>query len=299
MKNLLIGAIALVIIGLIAFFFLSDRVMAPTPDSAPTVEDRMPVEPDGGIGDGAGPIEEDNNDNEEREPEEVIGQSVQGTEIVAHHFGTGDREVLFVGGVHGSFAPNTVAVAEQLITELEAGNISVPAGLMVTVIPDLNPDATGGSNTLAGRLNANGVDLNRNFDCEWNAEGVWRNTPVSGGDESFSEPEARAVRDYVQSNNVIGAVVYYAADGGVYASSCGEPDLDLFPLTSKLTNTYASASGYTANEEFDAYKISGDMTNWMAKEGVPAIGVLLSDYTGSEWSKNQAGIEATLNHFAK
>lgn len=292
MKNILIGAIALVVVGLLAFLLLSDRAEAPTPSDR---SDVLPVEPDGGIGDGAEPLD-DESATPERSPEEVIGQSAAGTEIVAHHFGTGATEILFVGGTHSGFAPNTVAVAEQLRAALAANEIDVPDNVTVTVITNLNPDATRSPNTLAGRLNKNGVDLNRNFDCDWDAEGLWNNTTVSGGAEVFSEPEARALRDYVASQNLAAVVVYYAADGGVYASNCGGGSLAA--ETASLTNTYARAAGYTANEEFDAYAVSGDMTNWLAKKNIPAIGVLLSDYTNAEWTKNRAGVEAVLNFYA-
>jgi hypothetical protein len=292
MKNILIGVVALFIVGLLAFLMLSDRATAP--EDTTDLDQPMPVEPDGGIGDDADPLDQEA-EEVDRAPQEVIGKSVDGADIMAYHFGTGNKEILFVGGIHNGFAPNTVAVAEELISELEAGDISIPQGLMVTVIPNLNPDATNSPNTLAGRLNKNGVDLNRNFDCEWNTQGTWNNTPVSGGSAPFSEPEADAVRDYVNANRISGAVVYYAADGGVYASNCGGT---LSAEISTLTEVYAEASGYTANDEFNAYKISGDMTNWLAKNNIPTIGVLLSNYTSTEWPENKAGIEAVLNYFA-
>jgi len=295
MKNILIGLIALVIVGLLAFLMLSDRATAPTPEDTADLTKPLPVEPNGGIGDGAKPLDSETQEVD-RAPQEVIGKSVSGADIMAYHFGTGNKEILFIGGIHNGFAPNTVALAKELVNELQAGDISIPDGLVVTVIPNLNPDAKNSPNTLAGRLNQNGIDLNRNFDCEWNAQGTWSNTPVSGGSAPFSEPETAAIRDYVNANQVSGAVVYYAADGGVYASNCGGA---LSADIKTLTSTYASASGYTANEEFNAYKISGDMTNWLAKNNIPAIGVLLSDYTSTEWSKNKAGIEATLNYFAE
>jgi hypothetical protein len=37
----------------------------------------------------------------------------------------------------------------------------------------------------------------------------------------------------------------------------------------------------------------------MAKEGIPAISVLLSDHENTEWAKNRAGIEAVLNIYAE
>src|SRR3990167_5672109 len=41
---------------------------------------------------------------------EVIGQSVENRDIVAYHFGSGDKEVLFLAGIHGGYEWNTVLV---------------------------------------------------------------------------------------------------------------------------------------------------------------------------------------------
>lgn len=296
MKNILIALIALVLIGggVYYFLFMGDTMTINQPDepevpAAPVTEDPMPVEPDGGIGDGAEPLPP-------QEGEAVIGTSVDGTDIVAHHFGTGDTEVLFVGGTHSGFSPNTVAVAQSLIDALEDGSINVPPNLRVTVIPNLNPDADRAVNQLAGRLNSNDVDLNRNFDCEWQAQGVWQQQPVSGGSAPFSEPEARAVRDYVQSRAIDAAVVYYASAPGVYSSSCRN---GILPTTAGMTTAYAEAAGYPAFDEFEDYAITGDMVNWMAGEDIPAISVLLTDHQNAEWAKNRAGIEAVLNYLAR
>jgi hypothetical protein len=147
-----------------------------------------------------------------------------------------------------------------------------------------------------GRFNANGVDLNRNFDCEWQSEGTWQTRTVDGGDAPFSEPAAAAIRDYVRSNEPAAVVAYYSAAGGVYSSSCRN---GILPDTAALTNAYANAAGYPAYEEFDFYEITGDMVNWLAKNDIPGISVLLSDHESPEWSKNRAGVEAVLEYYAE
>lgn len=290
-KNILLALIALIVLGGGAYLLMNNNGETVTP-----ADDQMTDEMSDEDTMSDDEMSDDEDETTEREPQEVIGTSVNGTDIVAHHFGTGEEEVLFIGGIHSAFAPNTVVVAEELVDALADGTIAVPENLTVTVITDLNPDATGEPNTRASRLNANDVDLNRNFDCDWEAEGVWRSAAVSGGDAAFSEPEAAAVRDYVDTHTIAAAVVYYAAGGGVYVSNCGG---ELNATVATLTNTYADAAGYSANEEFDAYAISGDMTNWLAKENVPAISVLLSNYTDAEWEENRAGIEAVLTALAE
>jgi len=149
---------------------------------------------------------------------------------------------------------------------------------------------------VSGRFNGNNVDLNRNFDCDWQTNAKWQNKDVSGGSSVFSEPESQAIRNYIELRNLKAVVVYYSAAGGVFASNCHN---GILPETATLTNVYAKASGYPAYQEFNFYEITGDMVNWLAKKGVPAISILLTNHTEVEWTKNQAGILAVLKYFAK
>ncbi len=242
----------------------------------------------------------------------TIGTSVSGNEIVAYHFGTGETELMFLGGIHGGYSWNTALLGFELIDWLEANESSIPENLRVTVIPVLNPDGleavTGKvgkfgaadvskveAERIAGRFNKNKVDLNRNFECEWQTTGTWQNRSVSGGSAPFSEPESQAVKNYVQKNEPAAVITWYSAAGGVYASSCKNGTL---PETLALTNLYAKAAGYSAHEEFNYYEITGDMVNWLAGQKIPAISVLLTNHTETEFSKNQAGIEAVFNYYA-
>jgi hypothetical protein len=255
--------------------------------------------------------DEDVNGNSEGEAdkkESVIGASAGGHNLTAYHFGSGEKELIFVGGIHGGYAWNTVLVAYELIDYLEESPEDIPEDIKVTVIPVLNPDGldeivgtTGrfspsdvSGDITEGRFNANNVDLNRNFDCDWQETGVWQDKTVNAGSEVFSEPEARAFRDYVESNNPTAVVFWYSAAGGVFASNChnGIPE-----ETQAITDVYAENSGYPAYQEFDFYEITGDAVNWLAKNNIPGISVLLSDHENTEWSKNKAGIKALFEYY--
>jgi hypothetical protein len=255
----------------------------------------MPVEPDGGIGDGAEPLEPlEVEEQDARDEASILGASVNGATIEARHFGEGETEILVVAGSHGGYSPNTSALAREMVDYFDANPNAVPDGVMLTIVPTLNPDGLELSGT-PGRFNANNVDINRNFDCEWSETGMWRQEEVSGGSAPFSEPEAAALRDYVDTFSPNAAVVFFAAEGKVYPSACaGTPS----NASVELAATYASAAGYPAEAEFDAYAITGDMVNWMAKEGIPAISVLLSDRQNTEFEKNLAGMQAVLNAYA-
>lgn len=305
MKNTIIVLLVLIVVGFIGYFLvqnLSDSAGIQNTASSTTQQEG---------GDRAG----DTLDMEQDEGKSVIGTSVEGRDIIAYHYGTGDTEILLVGGIHGGYSWNTALVANEMMDYLAANPDVTPANVKVTVIPALNPDGLfrvfGTTSVVAssidiskvsqelqtsGRFNANDVDLNRNFDCDWQANGKWQNKTVSGGSEAFSEPESQAIKNYVETRDIAAAIVWYSAAGGVFASSCHN---GVLPETLALTNAYASGSGYKAYEDFDFYEITGDMVNWLAKREIPAISVLLTNHTDTERAKNQAGIKAVMQHYAQ
>jgi hypothetical protein len=249
----------------------------------------------------------------ENKTQTVIGKSVEGRDIVAYHYGKGDTDLWFVGGLHGGYEWNTALVAYELMDYLQANPNVIPVNVRVTVIPVVNPDglnkvvgttgrftkadvSTTQSVVISGRFNAHNVDLNRNFDCDWQTSGKWQSRTVSGGTAAFSEPESKAIMTYVEAARPDAVVVWYSAAGGVYASSCHN---GVLPETLTLTNTFAKASGYPAHQNFDFYEITGDMVNWLAKNNIPAISVLLTNHESTEWQKNQAGVQALFKYYTK
>jgi len=309
--NLIIGIILLVIIGLVGYLLTKDNTETAVNDTE-IIEEPIPVEPDGGIGDGAEPLEPLVEEGT-REDETVIGTSVEGNDLTAYHFGEGDTEVLLIGGIHGGYSWSTAALGYELVDHFDANPNDVPDGVMLTIIPVANPDGLeaavgtvgrfsstlanglGTAERTAARFNANDVDLNRNFDCEWSAEGTWQSRTVSGGSAPFSEPEAQAIRDYVTTYNPDSAVVWFSSEGKVYPSACGSAPSE---ASIALAATFATAADYPAEAEFDAYAITGDMVNWLASENIPAISVLLTSHNNSEFTKNLAGVQAILNTYS-
>jgi len=302
MKNTLIALLAIIVLGLGVYLFTqnSSKYTDVTQDQGTTTQS-----PDSG---------QSTSTAETNKTETVIGTSVQGRAITAFHFGTGGTEILFVGDIHGGYTWNTALLAYETMEYLKANPNVIPANIKVTVIPVLNPDglyevvgtttanftkadvAVSQAAQVSGRFNANDVDLNRNFDCEWQSSAIWQGKKISGGSGAFSEPESQAIKTYVETNKPKAVVAWYASAGGVFASSC---DNGVLPETLTLTDIYAKASGYKAYESYDFNAIPGDMVNWLAKKGIPAISVLLTNHTDTEWTKNQAGIKAILEHYAE
>ena len=251
---------------------------------------------------------------EEPVQQQVLGQSVEGRDIEVFHFGSGDTRVLLVGGVHGGYEWNSILLAYEMIDYFKVNADAIPEALTIDIIPNLNPDGLYIATTLegrftadeitdysmhttgTGRFNANNVDLNRNFGCNWAPESSWRGQRVNAGSAPFSEPEAALLRDFVFETNPIAAAFWHSQANNVYASECEDGPLE---LTLAIMNAYANAANYGAVPVFDAYPITGDVEGWLASQGVAAITVELQGRLTSEWDRNIAGTLAMLAAIAE
>lgn len=300
MKKFTIIFIVIIIVGL-GVYFLREKLFSQLPSDTNTTQ------------------EQNNNEattteaTQIEQSEIVIGKSVENRDIIAYNYGGGSTRILFVGGIHGGYSWNTSLVAYELMDYLKVNPNIIPRNVKVTVIPILNPDGlnkvVGTSSRfvkvdvspsqavqISGRYNANKVDLNRNFDCDWQSVAKWRTTSVSGGSKAFSEPESSVFKSYIGTHRPEAVLVWYSAAGGIYASSC---DNAILPQTTTIINTFAKASGYPSYQSFDFYETTGDMANWLSKINIPAISVLLSTHEDIEWDKNRKGIEALLDLYNK
>ncbi len=318
MKKVIIAIIVLLIVG-VGAYFLYDNFQRSAQEEESTDEvlnDEIEDTHEADIEDEVD-IEEDLDVDEElvsvpRQGEMTIGVSAGGRDIKAYTIGEGSSSVLFVGGIHGGYSFNTSLLAYELIDYLSNNSDDIPHNLRVTVIPVLNPDGlamvginepgpfltsdiTGGNEArVEGRFNANGVDLNRNFDCEWQTEAFWQDRGVNAGTSPFSEPEAKSIENFVNQFSPVAVVAWYAASGEVFPASCGST----LPsnATISLMNAYADSTPYTKSDTFEYYPITGDMMDWLAGQGIPSISVLLSDRESIEWENNVDGIKSVLNH---
>ena len=125
-------------------------------------------------------------------PWETIGKSVEGRDIYQYVTGDGEKNVLIIGGFHGA----EIRGAELALEFAGYLHVEKPdlSGVRMVVVPVLNPDGL----VRQTRVNANSVDINRNFPTEnWTTEA--RGPRYNPGQTPASEPETRLAMHLVES----------------------------------------------------------------------------------------------------
>lgn len=153
--------------------------------------------------------------------------------------------------------------------------------LDIYVIPMLNPDgveydiARGSyrwwrknTNKLGGN-SVVGVDLNRNYDFEWCKAGAssYQSADTYCGKSAFSEPETKALADFMAKNKNIKTAISYHSYGSLVLYPWGgrdevvpdEKDRNAFI---KHAKEMAKILGYTSQQSNELYIATGDMADW-------------------------------------
>lgn len=209
-----------------------------------------------------------------------IGTSVQGRSIYAYYFGSGANKIVFFGAIHGS-EDNTRTLMNRWATELENNSDRIPADKTIIVIPTVNPDGIANKS----RFNANGVDLNRNFDTPSWVTGTYLHTdfyPTGGGSAPFSEPESQDIRDLMYRENPYLTLTYHAAAGYVI------PTNNSYAI--EKAHTYSLLSGYSYVNPDAAgaftYDITGTFEEWAEGHGFNSLVIELSSWSFDQFTSN-------------
>lgn len=115
-----------------------------------------------------------------------IGTSLRGKPIMAYRIGdpASTRKALVVGAIHGN------ETAGMKVADLLEQGYGAIVGVDLWVVPSINPDGVAAHR----RTTARGVDLNRNWANRWRHGARDGYYPGTG---PFSEPESRAMRDFI------------------------------------------------------------------------------------------------------
>ncbi|MFO7850369.1 MAG: M14 family metallopeptidase [Spirochaetia bacterium] len=244
----------------------------------------------------------------------AIGQSVEGRPLRVYRFGPmsgpGARgkgtSLVIYGGIHGGYEWNTVALTRRLIEHFSENPELLPEDIEVCIIPVVNPDGlhrvTGGRpldevdfssvSTDEGRVNANGVDLNRNWEGNWEPTAYWRGREVGAGEAPFSEPETRALKDFILKKGPSLVISYHSAANGIHYAG----KRDGWEPALRFARVYSEASGYPVPEgSLVGYKITGASTGYFYSKNIPALVVELVGRDTPEFERNLAGLKAVFD----
>ena len=214
----------------------------------------------------------------------LLGHSVQGRAIRGLELGHGPRWVAVIGGIHQGNEANTTVLAKLLLDHFRRNLTEIPDGVGLAVIPDLNPDGAAAGT----RANANGVDLNRNWDAGWRRDSYGPSglVPGGGGARPFSEPETRALARYLIDRPFVAAIFIHSR-GGLVVPGPGSGSIE-------LASTIARAAQYIYLTGWTAYPLSGQAADYLAEQGLYVADVELSTHTDPDFARNLQGLRAAL-----
>lgn len=223
----------------------------------------------------------------------VIGKSIMGRDIICLKAGNGRRKLVLLGAYHG-LEYLTSAFLIKFLTEYTA-NAILGSGyfghsasrlfkdITLYVIPMVNPDgvdiAVNGLDitnpyhrsliSLAGihsfnsvwQANARGVDLNHNHDADWSMVAEKPSPSKFGGEYPESEPETRAVVDFVRDADCDMMITFHSQGKEIYYDFNGTVPQGAYETAQKM----AAESGYTVSKPMGSAAFGG-CKDWFISE---------------------------------
>lgn len=207
-----------------------------------------------------------------------LGKSVKGSPITAAVYGTGKKRVLVFGGIHGNESDTSI-LAKALMGSLLQER--VPEELTIIIVPDVNPDGLF-ANT---RVNARGVDINRNFPSpSWRSE--YTDPYQFPGMQPASEPETRAVMELLEKSPPDYIITLHAALGCVNWDGPGEAlarviaNVNRYPLCPYLgyetPGSLGTFMGVDKKLPVVTIELRNSKANELVQENLPALKAVLS-----------------------
>jgi len=224
----------------------------------------------------------------------VIGYSVSGRPLEVYVFGQGERQVMIAAGIHGGYEWNTIALADELLIYVNEHPEIIPSDVTLFVLRNINPDGDARAHTKEGRVNDHGVDLNRNFpenwQAEWDRDGCWDYAETTGGSGPGSEPETKAVVNFLSSHRVKALISYHSAALGVFPG--GEPwDEDSIELAKAL----AKVTYYPYPPIDTGCYYTGTLADYAVSLGAAAVDMELRNHKDTDFKENLRALKVLLN----
>jgi len=181
--------------------------------------------------------------------EVFLGRSVEGRPIRGYVIGKGPETLLLLGVIHGN-EPDGAPLLEKLAARLRQRPHELEEKRVI-IVPVANPDGLARKT----RVNARGVDLNRNFPAENWAAGV------KHGEHPSSEPETRAILKILRSNEPTRILAVHSPLHCVNYDGPAE----------EIARELAAVSGYPLKESI-GYPTPGSLGSYAGEDlGIPTI----------------------------
>lgn len=224
----------------------------------------------------------------------AIGESVNKNPLTVQRFGSGQTQRLILAGIHGGYEWNTVDLANKLIEHVKENPSIIPADITLYILPVFNIDGYKKDLGPIGRANANGVDINRNFNAfwmkDWDRKGCWNQEPITAGSAPESEPETRALEAFLIEHDIDALISYHSAALGIFPGG-QPPDED----AKHLAEAIHSVSAYPYPPLDYGCKYTGQLVDWAAAHDIAAIDIELSTHNELDYEINLKVLDRFLN----
>ena len=213
-----------------------------------------------------------------------LGKSVRGRTILASVYGNGAKRVIVLAGIHGDEQSSAV-VAKALGATL--GREPMRSGPTIIIVSEVNPDGL----VDATRVNASGVDINRNFpSSSWRSE--YPDTNHYPGSEPASEPETRAIMNLMRRYPPDLLITLHAAlgcmnwDGPGADTASMMASINGYPLCQSLGYETPGSLGTLAGLDMKIPTVTIELRATplgdLVRENLPALLAVLTQYRDAE-----------------
>lgn len=228
----------------------------------------------------------------------TFGRSVEDRPLEAIRLGSGAIHLALMGSIHGGWEANTERLVRQAYLHFGSHRDEIPADMSLYFVPTTNPDGLAAGSDRDAAWNANGVDLNRNFDTpNWSTDsygqvggryGAAGTRAGAGGAFPFSEPETNAIRAFILDQQIDAVLSYHSGIVSVTTRDGGGDAAE--PLALRV----AAITGYPYIRTWTAYQLTGQFMDWLDEVGVKGIEVDLPNQQDIDWETNLAAIQSVV-----
>jgi hypothetical protein len=125
---------------------------------------------------------------------------------------------------------------------------------------------------------------------DWPRSGCWIYRPVTGGSAPLSEPETRALADFLLAHSFDASISYHSAALGIFA---GGYDSDRPSL--RLAEAVAAVSNYPHPPLDTGCLYTGQFSDWAADLGLAALDIELTNHRDTDFTQNLRILDVFLN----